>query len=160
MRYPRLFLAMTLTTGAAAAVLAGGAPAATETFTEKIEMAQIHPCTLEPVEGDGRVHLVMTTTTNPDGSTRVRVLQQTHGQTLIGAISGDQYVFNNGDDVLAEETFFGSSGRIITRLEFIHQGEDVAYLETPGFDDFHERLVITFTPLNPPTIQRDRQKCQ
>jgi hypothetical protein len=54
------------------------------------------------VEGDARVHFVITTTENPDGSTHVRIHQQTHGQTLVGTISGDEYVFNNGEDVITD----------------------------------------------------------
>jgi hypothetical protein len=159
MWHPRLFLAMTLTAGAAA-VLAGGAAAATQTTTEEIVIETQHPCTLESVVGDGRVHIVITTTTNPDGSMHVRTHQRTHG-TLVGVISGDQYVFNNGEDIVTDETIFGSSGRVITRLEFIHQGEDLAFLEeAPGLDDAHERVVITFTPLGPPTVERDQRVCR
>ena len=155
MRRPSIFLATGLAASVAAAVLAGGAPAATETFTEHVEFASQHPCTLEPVVGETRVHVVITTT-----ETRIRVLQQTHGQTLVGAVSGDDYVFNNAEDVVTEADLVGGSARLVIRTEFIHQGEGVAFGEEQGLDDFHQRLVVTVTPGLPPTIERDRADCR
>ena len=143
-----------------AALVAAAAPAATETSTFVIEFSAVHPCTGEPVEGDTRVHVVVTTTENPDGTTRVRTLQQTHGHSLVGLISGDRYNFNNGQDVVEEFDLLGSSGRIVTRTEFIHQGEDLAFEESAGLDDLHERIVLTFRPLLPPTVERERVDCR
>jgi hypothetical protein len=93
-------------------------------------------------------------------STHVRVHQQTHGQTLVGAVSSDEYVFNNGEDSIADVDLLGETGRVITRTEFIHQGEDVAFSKSPGLDDFHQRLVVTISPPLPPTIERERSECR
>ena len=125
-----------------------------------VEFSTIHNCTGEPVEGDTRVHMVITTSENRDGSTHVRVHQQTHGQSLVGLLSGDEYVFNNGEDVVEHFDLLGGTGRVVTRTEFIHKGEDQAFLEPLGLDDWHQRLVVTFTPLLPPTIERDRSECR
>ena len=154
-----LFVAVAGASGVAAVFAAAGS-AATETFKFEVVYSAQHPCTLEPVEGDTRVHMVVTTTENPDGSTRVRVHQHTHGQDLRGLVSGDGYVFNNGEDVITEADILGDSGRVVSRTEFIHQGETAALLESPGLDDFHQRLIFTFTPLAPPTMERDRSECR
>jgi hypothetical protein len=139
---------------------AGTASAETQTFKGIVEFSAMHRCTGEEVVGETRVHMVITTSENPDGSTHVRVHQQTHGQTLVGLISGDQYVFNNGEDAVSDFDLVGETGRVVTRTEFIHQGEDLAFLESPGLDDFHQRLIVTISPLGPPTIERDRTECR
>ncbi len=156
----RRFLVAGVATSVVGMLLAGGASAETQTFKAVVEFSATHECTREVVEGETRVHMVITTSENPDGSTHVRIHQQTHGQTLVGAISGDEYVFNNGQDVVSDFVILGETGRVVTRTEFIHQGEDVAFLESPGLDDFHQRLIVTFSPLLPPTIERERTECR
>ncbi len=66
----------------AGAVLAGAASAATQQFKAVVEFSALHECTRELVEGDTRVHVAITTSENPDGSTHVRVHQQTHGAAI------------------------------------------------------------------------------
>lgn len=142
-------------------LFAGVASAETQTFKAVVEFSAIHECTRELVEGETRVHMVITTSENPDGSTHVRVHQRTHGQTLLGAVSGDEYVFNNGEDVISDFDLTGETGRVVTRTEFIHQGEDLAFQEASlGLDDFHQRLIVTFSPLLPPVIERERSECR
>jgi hypothetical protein len=163
MRRARFQRAAAVAAGAvcvAGAVLAGAASAATQQFKAVVEFSAMHECTRELVEGDTRVHMVITTSENPDGSTHVRVHQQTHGQSLVGVVSGDEYVFNNGQDVVEHADLVGSTGRVVSRTEFIHKGEDQAFLELPGLDDWHQRLIVTFTPLLPPTVERDRSECR
>ena len=160
MRRARRFVAAGVALSVAGGLLAGGAAAETETFTTIVAFSSQHPCTGEPVEGDARVHMVITTTENPDGSTRVRIHQQTHGQSLEGIVSGDEYVFNNGEDAITDSDIIGDTGRVVTRTEFIHQGEGPAFFESPGLDDFHQRLIVTFSPLLPPTIERERAECR
>ena len=125
-----------------------------------VEFSVAHECTRELVQGETRVHMVITTSENPDGSTHVRIHQQTHGQSLVGLVSGDEYVFNNGEDVVEHFDLLGTSGRVVSRTEFIHKGEDQAFQEPLGLDDWHQRLILTFTPLLPPTIERDRSECR
>lgn len=125
-----------------------------------VAFAAIHSCTLEPVEGDARVHFVIHTTDNPDGTTAVHIRQQTHGSQLLGAVSGDTYVFNESQDVVQSETISGSSGRVMTRTIFVHNGEQLAYLEEPGLDDLHQHMTIVFSPLLPPEIRVDRTECR
>ena len=145
----------------AAVLAAGAAPAATETFKAEVEFSTTHACTLEGVNGNTRVYIVISTTENPDGSIRVRIHQHTHGQTLIGFPSGDEYVFNEGQDEITEvDVPSGVTSRVTFRTEFIHQGEGVAFLETPGLDDLHQRFVVTVSPFVPPTVERERSDCR
>lgn len=160
MRRLRRYLAAGIAASAVGGLFAGTASAETQTFKTVVEFSATHQCTGEEVVGETRVHMVITTSENPDGSTHVRVHQQTHGQTLVGLISGDQYVFNNGEDAVSDFDLVGGTGRVVTRTEFIHQGEDLAFLESPGLDDFHQRLIVTFSPLGPPTIERERTECR
>ena len=160
MRRLRHFLAAGVAASLVAPLFAGPASAETQTFRAVVEFSAMHECTRETVEGDTRVHMVITTSENPDGSTHVRIHQQTHGQTLVGTISGDEYVFNNGQDMTTDFDLIGETGRVVTRTEFIHQGEDPAFLELPGLDDFHQRLIVTISPLLPPTVERERSECR
>jgi hypothetical protein len=98
----RRFVVAGAMTSVVGSLFAGVASAETQTFKAVVEFSAIHECTRELVEGETRVHMVITTSENPDGSTHVRVHQRTHGQTLLGAVSGDEYVFNNGEDVISD----------------------------------------------------------
>jgi hypothetical protein len=160
MRRLRRFLAAGVAASVVGALLAGAASAETQTSKIVVEFSAIHQCTGEPVEGETRVHMVITTSENPDGSTHVRIHQQTHGQSLEGVISGDEYVFNNGEDAITDSDIVGDTGRVVTRTEFIHQGEDLAFVESPGLDDFHQRLIVTISPVFPPTIESERAECR
>lgn len=164
MRILKTFLAaaaVTAVASIAAAVQAENAWAETQTFKFDIEFSREHECTREPVVGDTRVHMVVTTTDNPDGSMHVRVHQQQHGQSLFGAISGDEYVFNEGQDSISDfDIVGGETGQIVIRTEFIHRGEDQAFLEVPGLDDLHQRTVVRVAPFLPPMIEEQRTHCR
>lgn len=160
MRRLRHFLAAGIATSVVGAFGAGPASAETQTFKEDVEFSTMHQCTGEEVVGETRVHMVITTSENPDGSTHVRIHQQTHGQTLVGVISGDQYVFNSGQDVVSDFDLFGETAQAVIRTEFIHQGEDLAFMEVPGRDDLHLRLIVTFSPLLPPVVEPQRNECR
>jgi hypothetical protein len=145
---------------AVALALPLSSPASAATYQEEIEFATDHPCTREIVEGDTTVRMTINTTSNPDGTQTVQVIQHTHGQQLLGVVSQDWYVFNEGENTNESFTLVGPSGSISTRTTFIHTSEDLAYQEVPGMDDFHQRLLVTFTPLLPPTIVRDTGECK
>lgn len=134
--------------------------ASAETYREEVEFASTHPCTGELVEGDTKVKMTINTTNNPDGTMTVDITQQTHGQQLLGLVSQDWYVFNEGQDTSETFTLLGPSGSVTTRTTFIHTSEDVAFQEEPGLDDYHQRLLVTFTPLLPPTVVRDTGECK
>jgi hypothetical protein len=135
-------------------------PASAETFREEIEFANVHNCTGETVQGDVWVKMTITTTDNGDGSTTVRIHQHTHGQQLLGLVSNDWYVFNEGEDRVEEFTIFGGTGTVVSRTDYIHTTEDLAFQEEPGKDDFHQRLSITFSPLLPPVVNRADSDCR
>lgn len=140
---------------------ASPALAATQTFEEEVEFAGDHPCTHEPLEGDQRVHMTITTTDNPNGTMTVRIHQHTHGQQLLGLVSGDWYVFNEGEDSVSETTLLGPAGTTTTKTIFVHTSEDLAFQESAqGLDDYHQRLVVTFSPLLPPTVLKDTGECK
>jgi hypothetical protein len=162
MRRPTTFLVIALVSASvAAAVLVRGAPAATSTQMFVIPFSTTHQCTHEQVEGDTRVLLVVTTSDNPDGSIHVRTHQRTHGQTLLGIVSGDEYVFNEGSDVITEfDIAGGETGHGVIRTEFIHQGEDQALADVPGLDDLHQRTVVTITPVGGMTVEPIRSDCR
>lgn len=134
--------------------------AQTQTFEEEIEFAGDHPCTLEPLQGDTRVRMTITTTNNPNGTMTVRIHQHTHGQQLLGLVSNDWYVFNEGEDTVTETTLLGPAGTTNTKTIFVHTSEDLAFQEEPGLDDYHQRLVVTFSPLLPPTVLKDTAECK
>lgn len=154
--------AASVTTGLAAValMLPLSSFAAAETYHEEVEFATTHPCTQEPVEGDTKVKMTINTTNNPDGTMGVTIHQHTHGQQLLGLISQDWYVFNDGQNTSESYTLLGPSGSVATRTTFIHTSEDIAYLEPQGMDDYHQRLVVTFTPLLPPTVLKDTGECK
>lgn len=131
-----------------------------EKFEQDVEFASEHPCTREFVEGDTWVKMWIETTNNSDGTMTVKIKQLTHGQELYGVISGDKYVFNDGQDTEETFTLLGPTGTVATRTTFIHTGEDQAFAEVPGLDDFHQRFLVTFAPLLPPTIVRDTAECK
>ncbi|HEX2296566.1 MAG TPA: hypothetical protein VHN37_14835 [Actinomycetota bacterium] len=135
-------------------------PALAETYRDEIVFDQEHECTLENVVGDTKVKITIETKNNPDGTTTVKSTQHTHGSQLRGVISGDKYVFNNSEDVVETFTLLGSSGSVKSKTIFVHNGESVANLETPGLDDFHQHFSMTFSPLLPPVILKDRAECQ
>jgi hypothetical protein len=128
----------------------------TQTFKEEIAFESLHPCTLEPVAGMGTVHLIITMTDNPDGSTHVRIYQHTSGMQGVGVVSGDTYVFNEGEmveaDVLGSATFYH-------RVEFIHVGESFGH-PTEALDDFHQRVRVIVSEMSPPVITQDRTECR
>lgn len=140
--------------------LSGTASAETQTFHEEVQFSSTHPCTGELVEGDTKVKMTITTTNNPDGTMTVGIHQHTHGQQLLGVVSQDWYVFNDGQNSSETFTLLGPSGTVATRTTYIHTSEDVAFQEQPGLDDFHQRLVVTFTPLLPPTVVKDTSECK
>ncbi|HEX2296567.1 MAG TPA: hypothetical protein VHN37_14840 [Actinomycetota bacterium] len=119
-----------------------------------------HPCTLENVIGDTTVRTTVTETDNGNGTTTVEIHQKTHGQQLLGVVSGDWYTFNGAVDSHTTETILGSSGTVETKTIFIHTSEDVAFEEEPGMDDFHQRLDFIVNPLLPPTVIRDTGECK
>jgi hypothetical protein len=135
-------------------------PAHAETYREDVEFSSVHNCTLEAVQGDAWVKITIETTDNGNGTTTVAMKQHTHGQQLLGLISGDWYVFNNGEDFTDTATIFGSSGTVYSRTEYIHTTEDVAFQETAGLDDYHQRLKFTFSPLLPPVVTKDTAECK
>ena len=139
------------------AILAPLALAAAATDKYEIEFARQHECTREVVEGDTLVHTVMTTSQNPDGSIHVRVRQ--HGHSLEGVISGDEYVFNEGQDTTTDYDV-GSGDRVEVRTVFVHRGEDQAFAEVPGLDDLHQRFVYTFGPLGETIIEEEETECR
>lgn len=141
--------------------LSGNALAQTQQVHEDdVEFASVHNCTGETVQGDVFVHMTITQTANPDGTTTVSIKQHTHGQQLLGLISGDWYTFNDAQDQTETFTIFGSAGTVTTRTEYIHTTEDVAFQEEPGKDDFHQRLAVTFSPLLPPVITKSTAECK
>lgn len=142
--------------------LAGGTALAetVKTHEKEVVFDAEHPCTKENVIGDTRVKMTITTTEHDDGTTTVETVQHTHGQQLYGVISQDWYTFNNAEDVRKTETIFGSSGTAESKTQFIHTDEDIANLEVPGEDDFHQKLDIVISPLLPPVVVKDTGRCQ
>ncbi|HYO61096.1 MAG TPA: hypothetical protein VEU29_04285 [Actinomycetota bacterium] len=135
-------------------------PASAATYHEEIEFATTHNCTGEPVEGDTKVRITVDTTENSDGTTTVKTKQHTVGSQLRGLISNDKYTFNNSEDVEETATLFCSAGHIKSRTVFVHSSEDVAYTEQPGMDDFHQHFTMTFAPLLPPVLTKDKTECK
>lgn len=135
-------------------------PASAATYHEEVEFATTHNCTQEPVEGDTKVKYTINTTENSDGTTTVHTKQHTVGSQLRGLISNDKYTFNNSEDVEETFTLLGSAGSIKVKTIFVHSTEDVAYLESPGLDDFHQKFNMTFAPLLPPVITKDTAECK
>lgn len=127
---------------------------------DEVEFASVHNCTGEPVQGDVWVKMTITQTENPDNTTTIKIKQHTHGQQLLGLISNDWYVFNDAQDTEETFTVLGPSGSVSTRTTYIHTGENVAYQEQPGLDDFHQRLALTFSPLLPPVITKSTSECR
>lgn len=124
---------------------------------DEVVFASQHPCTEEPVEGDTKVKMTITTTENSNGTTSVKIRQHTHGQQLLGVISQDWYVFNDAQDEETTYTLFGPSGSVDTWTRFIHTSEDVAFNEEPGKDDYFQRTSVIFSPLLPPTLVEDER---
>lgn len=139
-------------------LLANPAPAAT--YQEEVQFSSTHQCTQEPVEGDTKVRMTITTTENSDGTTTVHTKQHTVGSQLRGLISNDKYTFNDSQDVETTETILGAAGTVETKTIFVHSSEKVAYLEQPGVDDLHQRLDVVITPLLPPTVVMDDTECK
>lgn len=128
---------------------------------DEVVFASQHPCTQEPVEGDTKVKMSITTTDNGDGTTGVHIRQHTHGQQLLGTISQDWYTFNEAQDEDYHTNFLGTSGSVAVWTRFIHTSEDVAYLEQPGLDDYFQRTTVFISPLLPPVIiEDDRVDCR
>ncbi|HYO61097.1 MAG TPA: hypothetical protein VEU29_04290 [Actinomycetota bacterium] len=128
---------------------------------DEVVFASQHPCTEEPVEGDTKVKMTITTTENSDGTTTVKVRQHTHGQQLLGTFSQDWYVFNDAQDEETTYTLFGPAGSVDSWTRFIHTTEDVAFNEEPGKDDYFQRTSIVFSPLLPPVlIEDERPDCR
>jgi hypothetical protein len=128
----------------------------TQTFKEEIAFDSVHPCTLEPVAGIGAVHLIITMTDNPDGSTHVRIYHHTSGMQGIGVVSGDRYVFNEGETTEADVS---GSGTVYHRVEFIHMGESLGH-PTEALDDFHQRVRVIVSEMSPPVVTQDRSECR
>jgi hypothetical protein len=113
-------------------------------------------CTAEPVAGMGTVHVIITTTDNSDGSTHVRIYQHTSGMHGVGVVSGDKYVFNEGEMVEAD---FSGSETFYQRIEFIHVDETLGH-PTEALDDFHQRLRVTVSEMSPPVVTQERTECR
>lgn len=146
---------------AVALVLPSPAFAQTQHIHEDdVEFASVHNCTGEAVQGDVWVKFKITQTANSDGTTTIEVKQLTHGQQLLGLVSGDWYVFNDGQDSTETFTLLGPTGTVSSRTTYIHTGEDLAFQEQLGLDDFHQRLEITFSPLLPPVITKSTSECK
>lgn len=124
---------------------------------DEVVFASQHPCTEEPVEGDTKVKMTITTTENSNGTMSVKIRQHTHGQQLLGVISQDWYVFNDAQDEETEFTLLGPAGSVDTWTRFIHTSEDIAYNEEPGKDDYFQRNSVVFSPLLPPTVIEDER---
>jgi hypothetical protein len=131
-----------------------------ETYHEEIEFSDVHDCTGEPIEGDTKVRITVDTTDNADGTTTVKTKQHTVGSQLRGVISNDKYTFNNSEDVESTSTILGNTGTVDSKTVFVHSSEDVAYLEQPGLDDFHQRFRLTFAPLLPPVLTLTQNECK
>lgn len=124
---------------------------------DEVEFASTHPCTGEPVEGDTKVKMTITTRDNGDGTTSVHVRQHTHGQQLLGLVSQDWYVFNEAEDTHEQTTFFGASGSVDVWTRYIHTSEDLAFQEEPGLDDFFQKTTLFISPLLPPVLVEDER---
>ena len=152
-----LFAATTLALGSIGIV-----PAQAETVTETnhdIPFSRLHQCTFEDVEGPTTVHMTVTVTTGDDGVKQIHTKQHTHGSQMIGTTSGDTYNFNDSLD--EHSHFVGSApGHFTTRTRFIHHGEDLANIETPGMDDLHQTLTIFVPQDGPPTIVKQEFECR
>jgi hypothetical protein len=135
-------------------------PALAETYHEEIEFSSTHTCTQEPVEGNTKVMITVNTTQNNDGTTTVKTKQHTVGSQLQGVFSNDHYTFNNSEDVEETETILGSAGQVKSRTVFVHSGEGLAFQETQGLDDFHQKFTLTFVPLLPPVLTKDSTECK
>lgn len=138
----------------------GAIAATTRTHQKDVEFAARHPCTQEDVVGDTRVRMTIEETTNDDGTTTVTTTQHTHGQQLLGVVSQDWYTFNHASEVTTTETFVGTSGTTKSKTIFEHTSEDIANLEPPGEDDFHQKLHVITQPFLPPVVVQDTGDCK
>lgn len=159
-RFRKAHVPVTVATIAAIALPLMASPASAATYHDEIEFATTHNCTGEPVEGDTKVRITIDTSENPDGTTTVHTKQHTVGSQLRGLISNDKYTFNNSEDLTETTTLLGSAGTVKSRTVFVHSSEDVAYLEQPGLDDFHQHFTFTFAPLLPPVLSKDKAECK
>ena len=159
-RFKKAHAPLTVATVVALALPLMANTAFAETYQEEIEFSSTHNCTQEPVEGDTKVRITVDTTENSDGTTTVHTKQHTVGSQLRGLISNDKYTFNNSEDVDETFTILGSSGVTRSKTIFVHSTEDVAYLEQPGKDDFHQKFTLTFSPLLPPVLVKDDTDCK
>lgn len=153
-----LFLAV----AAVGLLTTGIVPAQAETVTtteHDIPFSEVHPCTLEQTSGDHSVHMTFTVNTSADGSMNVHTLQHTHGHRLLGT-SGDYYNFNNAEDYHETTTVGSSGGHFMIRTQYIHEGEGVANLETPGLDDFHQRITVFINPDGTATPVKTEADCR
>ena len=145
---------MTLVTPFGASV----ATAAEDHF--EIEFSSTHECTHEQVNGETKVHATTTTADNGDGTTTVTVRQHQHGSHLEGAISGDEYVFNEQSEIVENFVIDTSLGGVVsTHTTFNHKGEEQAFTEVPGEDDLQQRVTFVFPPVGPPTMVQEMTRC-
>ena len=140
-RFPLRFLATVLL-----ALALGVAPvSAAVTTNESINITgtfEVNECTGEGVVLDGRLHILISVTSNPDGSFHLRIHTNTQGVTGIGTISETSYSFARTENLMLEADVDGpGTFHFVVHEEFIHHGEFGGLL-APGLDDKHVHFNI------------------
>ena len=118
------------------------ASAAAESVRFEITNFESNECTGEAVILEERVHVVVSATSNPDGSFRLRMHTNTVGVMGVGVVSGTSYSFARTSNLLLDVDVEGGTHHFVFHEEFIHHGEFGGLL-APALDDKHVHFNIT-----------------